>query len=62
MLTFFAANTVTAIANAMNRAIMIVLGNSGTLGVGVVEEVGVLDEVGMLEDPDATAVTKLAVS
>ena len=50
----------TAIADAMNRAIMIMVGNSGTLGVGVVEEVGVLDEVGVLEDPDATAVTELA--
>ncbi len=50
-----------AIANAMIRAIVIVVGNSGTVGVDV-EDVGVLDEVGVLEDPDATAVTELAVS
>ncbi len=61
----FTVRTITAVAIAMNTAIMMVLGNSGTTGdeVGVLEvpEVGVGDAVG-LEDPDVTAVTALAVS
>ena len=64
LLSFFEAKAATAIPTAMNRAIMLVAGNSGTLGVEVTEDVGVFEanvlEVGLFED--ATAVTELAVS
>ena len=43
----------------MNKAIRIVLGYSGTVGVG---DVAILEEVGVFEDADATAVIELSLS
>ena len=50
------AITTAIIANAINRVIIIELGNSGTVGVGEVEDIGVFevsgvgDEVGLVDE------------
>ena len=68
-LSFFVDRAMVAVTMIANTIMMVMLGNSGTVGddsgelevpeVGVL--VGVLD-VGVLEEPEATAVTELSVS